>query len=199
MKDLGPRLVGISDVSLGYGSPQLPALMGSLLNHYAPAQAWILEPDQSERPARHDLFPEIHFRRLNTRFSPFTMGGMIEYNLRAVRLLEELAPDLVVVTSSATLPALLLLKNKPRVVIYYMLESLAYYAKNASPIGRLMMTLNRQAGPLLDLIIVPEENRAVLDVPRARFHGVPLVVAYNVVHSADSARHVVPAEARSPT
>lgn len=193
-----PVVVGVSDVSLGYGSPQMPALLESLAEHYAPCRAVVIEPDQSERPPRPERFPTLEFERLPTRFAPYTREGLVEYNAQAARLVAALQPDLLVVSSTLVLPALLRLRRRPKFTIYYMLESLAYYAQGDTPHARFMLNLNRHAARQLDLVIYPETNRATADLQRGGLSDVPLVICYNAVNHLAELPSVTPVADRLP-
>ena len=54
--------------------------------------------------------------------------------------------------------------------------------------------MNRRAAPLLDVVIFPEENRAVLETGRCGFTKVPKLVLYNVSNRSADGR--APREAR---
>lgn len=189
-------IAGVSDVSVGYGSPQLPTLLRSLKAHYAPAEAILFEPDQSERPPRHELFPELRITRLPTRFSHYTTSGTIEYNVALLDELDRLRPDVLVLSSTLVLPALFRLRHRPRFTIYYMLESLAYFLDSPSRLARMAIDMSQRAARKIDLVLFPEENRAALDVVRAHFTEIPLAVLYNAVNSGNAASQVLPPEQR---
>lgn len=191
-----PVIAGVSDVSIGYGSPQVPRLMQSLVAHYNAGEAYVLEPDQSERPPRHDAFPELKTTRLHTSVTHYARSGTIEYLLKAHERLERIRPDVLVISSPLTLPVLFKLSQRPKFVIYYMLESLSYYDQ-ADRWQRLMLDANRAAGPKIDLILFPEENRARADMDRARFVGPRIEIVYNAVNDADAAERIVPASERN--
>jgi hypothetical protein len=80
------------------------------------------------------------------------------------------------------LPALLRMRHRPKFTIYYLLESLSYYAHGSTRRSKFMLDLNRRAAPLLDLLIFSEENRAAADLDRGGLRGIPLVVCYNAVN-----------------
>ncbi|MBI2824261.1 MAG: glycosyltransferase [Planctomycetia bacterium] len=192
------QIMGVSDVSLGYGSPQVPALVSSLVDHYGTSRATVLEPDQSQRPQRAELFDKLDLVRLSTRRCHYSPTGQIEYNRQVARLLDEKRPDVVVLSSSLVLPGFLRARHRPRLTLYYMLESLSYYSQGNAKFGRAVILLNRQAAPWIDVVIFPEENRAVHDLVLGGFQGRHAVIMYNTIAESGDLSRVVPAQDRSP-
>lgn len=177
-------ILGVSDVSLGYGSPQMPTLVDALAEHYVAAEAVVLEPDQPEFRPRPERFPRLRLERLATRVHPHSSAGMLEYNARAARRIDELSPDVLVFSSPLVLPAVLRARRRPRFCIYYMLESLAYCANDHSRKSRFVIEAHRQARDRIDLLIFPEENRAAADIARVGYESLPLAVCYNSINRA---------------
>jgi len=165
------RIVTLSDVTLGYGSPQIPLLASSLGQFYT-AEGKIIEPAQPELAPRHGMFP-FEFHRIATADHPHSPVGRAEYVWRASKLVNSLNPDVLVISCTYCLPILYRLKRRPRKVIYYSIESIPFY-------GEFDVEMNRRAAPLLDVILFPEENRAALETGRCGFPGVPKIVLYNV-------------------
>lgn len=165
------KIVAVSDVTLGYGTPQLPLLVSSLKQFYDGA-AHVVEPVQPEVPSRHDLFPEFDIRGIATGEHPHGILGRSEYVWRAAREVNRLAPDVLVICCTYSLPVLLKLKRRPRKVIYYSVESIPFY-------GVFDIEINRRAAPLLDMVLFPEENRAAIETERCGFPEVPKLVLYN--------------------
>ncbi len=175
----------VSDVSIGFGSPQIPSMARALAEHYG-MEAVIYEPDATGRaPAR--LSSEVFtVRRVTTELSPYCAPGRIEYNLKVARELNATRPAVVVVFCTFCLPVLLHLKYRPQATIYHLIEMVSAY-------GEIDARLNRCLAGKLDLLIFPEENRARLDIGRCGFDGVPMVVMYNV-SDAPLQEFVAPAE-----
>lgn len=167
------RLACISDVCLGYGSPQIPQLVESLCGHYQ-AENLVIEPHRADSAPRHHRFPQLNIERAEMRYDPYSIPGRVEYLLEGSRLLNQYAPDVLVVCCTFCLPVLFKLRKRPSVVIYYSLESIPFY-------GPFDMEMNRNVDDLVDLVIFPEENRAVEEVKRFGFGGVPKAVLYNCV------------------
>ena len=172
------KIAGISDVSVGYGSSQIPAVIQSLVQHYENAVAILLEPDQPEKTPKHNSFPDFSIRRISTTFPPHTELGRIEYVTKAAKMVNDLQPDILIIFCSYSLPALLKLRFKPQFVIYYAYETASYY-------GTFDVKLNRQVSSLIDLAIFPEENRAVRHIEEYRYHQLRSVVVYNCANQKD--------------
>lgn len=166
------RIVGVSDVSVGYGSPQIPRLMGSLAEHYD-STALILEPDQSDKQPLKTPPLRCQLERVRTAAHPHTDLGRRQFVAAATRRLNALRPDVLALFCTYTLPVLAGLRRKPRFTIYHSLESILSY-------GPLDVRLNGYLADQLDLVIFPEENRARLDGQRCRLLRRPMVVMYNV-------------------
>lgn len=166
------KVVAISDVTLGYGTPQLPLLAESLKEHYT-AAACVVEPVQPELAARHDLFPDFEFCSIATGEHPHGIAGRNEYIWRAAKEVNRLQPDVLLICCTYCLPVVFKLKRRPRKVIYYSVESIPAY-------GEFDIEMNRRAAPLLDAVIFPEENRAAIETERCGFPGVPKLVLFNV-------------------
>ena len=68
------RIVAVSDVTLGYGSPQVPLLASSLKDYYG-AEVKIVEPVQPELSPRHGAFPDFEIFRVATADHPHSPLG----------------------------------------------------------------------------------------------------------------------------
>lgn len=190
-------IAGVSDVSLGYGSPQIPAFLRSLCEHYGADAGYVFEPDQSGRPPRHELFPDLSIIRVPTMGNPYQGEGWFEYNAQVSRHLRELNPEVLVVFSPPVTPSLWAVRGRPQLSIYYMLESLSYYVAGGR-YGNFLRQLHQQLEPYIDLAIYPEENRAAIDAPLGRLLKRPLAVMYNASRPMRESTQLVPIEQRLP-
>lgn len=172
------RVVGVSDVSVGYGSPQVPAFINSLGRFYANAECILFEPDQPEKAPRHKLFPQLTIKRITTKFHPHSTAGRIEYVSQVAGLVESLRPDVLVLYCTYSLPVLFKLRKKPAFVIYYEIEPVWAY-------GAFDVEMNKHISDLVDLLIYPEENRAAKDLELCGYRRIPSVVVYNCANPAD--------------
>ncbi len=171
------RIGCISDVCLGYGSPQIPELVISLCDYYG-AENLVIEPHRPELPPRHSSFPRLRIQRARNVFCPYTPPGRIEYLREAARIMRDYAPELLVICCTYCLPALFKLGKRPSFVIYYSYESIPFY-------GEFDVEMNRHLEGMVDLVIFPEENRAIREVERFRFRGAAKAILYNCSNLAD--------------
>lgn len=172
--------MAVSDVSLGFGSPQIAAFLRSLQHFYGPAAEVILfEPDEPQKPSRQSFFPTVDIRRVSTAFHPHTGIGRVEYLTQVAPVVNRLHPDVLVLFCTYTLPVLFHLHSRPPFVIFYALESAALY-------GKFDIQMNRSIGSLVDLIIYPEENRAARDIAISGYRAIPFVTIYNCSDSHQS-------------
>lgn len=184
-------IMGVSDVSVGYGSPEVLELMSSLSSHYG-EEATLIEPDEITRPPLdHYPFANVKVRRLRATYQTYSMPFRIEYLDEAARLVNEARPDVLVVFCTFTLPLLFKLDYKPRFVLYHCYEL-------ASKYGERDIEINRLAARKIDLITFPEENRARIDIENCGFHTVPKAIVYNCGDVLPQRpEDILPADARS--
>lgn len=162
----------VTDVSLGYGTPQASALARSLAAHFG-APASIFEPDVAA-PVRHERSDlPIEVRRIPTEVTPYCAAGRMQYVLRVAEQLNRNRPEVVAVWNTFALPVLAKMNYRPRTTIYVLSEMIA-------PYGRFAHRLNRSLAGQIDVVVVPDGDRARLDLPRAGLTGTPLAVMYNV-------------------
>jgi hypothetical protein len=150
------RIIGISDVSLGYGSPEIPALFDVICER-AGAQGLLLEPDEPDRP-RSGLASRRPFlvERISSVLPSTTTAWRREF-LRAARLrIEREHPDTLVIFGGANFLLLPSLRQRPRTVIYHAYEQIADLGPD---------DLNAHAAylPDVDLVISPEPRRLAHD------------------------------------
>ncbi len=184
------KIVVVSDVTIGYGSPQVPLLASSLAQHYPGATVEIVEPVQPELAPRHGQFPAFRFHPVTTTDHPHSTVGRAEYIWRATKEVDRIRPDVLVISCTYCLPVVFRMKRRPKKVIYYSIESIPFY-------GEFDVEMNRRAAGLLDLIFFPEENRAVMEIGRCGFAGVPKLVVYNVSNRVGEGKRVLPAAERN--
>ena len=169
-------LACISDVRLGYGSPQIPAVARHVAGRYG-ARTVLIEPREpgSAGPARLDG-AEITPVEVG---GPYTERGRKLYNEKAVSVIDGLRPDILLVCTTYSLPALFKMKFRPRTVLYYYLEVATVY-------GPSDVEMNSKLDGMVDGVIFTEENRAV---HFGETFGLswPFCVMYNCVNGAEPA------------
>lgn len=172
----GVRVLALSDVAVGYGSPQVQYLLHSLQQHYSNASLLLVEPDQKRRVPRQPIYQSIEVVRISTTFPPYDERFMIEFALEARRILEEYRPHIVIGIHGWVLPALLTMARRPSLFIYYMLESFSHQRMG---IGSMAIELNRLALGMADIVLVPERRRAEADLRVQGWRADNLVEMYN--------------------
>lgn len=187
-------IVGVSDVSLGYGSPQVPALLNELQLFRGLNKSLMLEPHQEERPERHEHFPALSMRRVGTRRSVHSRAGLLEYTARCAQILNHLRPTELVIGAPNLLPLLARLRYRPKTVFYYMLESLSYYHGRPGSHVQGILEHHRICRDLVDIVLFPEENRAEEDISLSGFADKKYAILYNAVNSAENPLFVEPSQ-----
>jgi glycosyltransferase involved in cell wall biosynthesis len=186
------RIAGVSDVSLGLGSPQVLYFMRSVLAHYD-AEGILIEPDQPEIHLMQGLAKGLNIHRIYSAFHPHqSFAGRTEYIIRSASLINKLRPDILILFCTFTLPVLFKLKTRPPFVIYYAYEMPFSY-------GELDVKMNRYVlnNSLVDLIIFPEENRAIQTLKIFGCRKIPIVILYNCESSIDSGYEVLQPKLRN--
>lgn len=144
----------VSDVSVGYGTPQILRTANSFASHFD-ALVTILEPDQPERPSidvRNYCQSGVLIKRLYTTQHPYTSVSRVEFVELAARELLDDKPDIVIVSSSYGMPVVEKADLSDALCIFYCLEhidqagSISYIIKNTKK--------------YFSVYIFPEENRA---------------------------------------
>jgi glycosyltransferase involved in cell wall biosynthesis len=141
----------ISDVSVGYGTPQLLRLAESLVEKYS-SHVVVIEPDQSERPPIKvgliRFSEKISIKRVFTATHPNSLSGTVEYILIASEIISAFQVDLVIFSSERFFPILELIKPSKSINIFYCLEHVQH-----------SKSLNYELFKEIDIFIFPEENR----------------------------------------
>jgi glycosyltransferase involved in cell wall biosynthesis len=167
----------ISNISVGYGTPQIIFLLRSLAAYVSdPGRPLLIETDQTERPPRGYLFPDLDVRRITTFAHPYSRIGAIRYITQAADLLNREKPDVLLIPSTYCLPVLWKLTYRPALVIYYVLEM-----PDAFGFTREEHRLNLYAKDKIDLTLYPEPNRARIHIDAFGYHNIPSVIVYNAI------------------
>jgi glycosyltransferase involved in cell wall biosynthesis len=164
-------IVTLSDVSVGYGTPQVLSITRSL-SSWLGASALILEPDQPERPPIPGAADGLQVDRLYTANHPYTLSGQAEYCIQAAERIDREKPDLVVLCSFLGAGAVLRMKHRPKLLIHYALE----HTDGGRTRDRRLFNL---IADRIDIAVFPEETRAQLDAPRLGLTGKPQAIVYN--------------------
>src|SRR5438093_8204074 len=157
---------------MGFGSPQIPALVRSMRERYRIDDIVIIEPDEPDRKAAAAQFADLRLMRIHSAAHPHSPIGRVEYVTQASHVIDELRPDILIVATTFALPVLFRLRRRPSFVLYYQLEPV-------EPYGRMDMRMNRGIAGMVDLVIYPEENRAARDIQLFGDREKPFAVMYN--------------------
>lgn len=157
------RVLALSDVAFGYGSPQLLQLIDSIGQQFPVSQCLVLEPDQKGRAPKSADRPNLEVRRIVTSLPPYDNAFRVEFARRASSILREFDPHILIVSHAWVLAPVLMTDMQDRLLIYYMLESLSHQTVD---LGQTAIELNRRALGDANIVISPERNRT-----RADLHG----------------------------
>lgn len=143
------QILAMSDIALGYGSPQIPALIQSVAKHYD-TQALVIETDEPHRPPHAPLnCDRLIIKRSVSALPYWSMGAHCERNEMAIKYANEHKPSIFIFCSPLQLPIIKRLEYKPDLVILYFLEIDAVQYQNVL----------KSYSHLVDHIIAPEYNR----------------------------------------
>jgi hypothetical protein len=167
------RVAGVSDVSIGYGSPEVPALMHSLCRMLG-VRGELIEPDEIARPPiTLDWDAQFDLVRIPSRFIDHSRAWHGHYLSSAARRLNRTRPDVVVVFGGSVFPITLLFRWKPPTIIYHAYE----FISNLSHHGRMAHTMML---PKVDLMIAPDCERLIIDLQALRAEPRKTAAIYNV-------------------
>ena len=168
----------LSDVSVGYGSPQIISLTRSLAEHFG-VRPVIFEPDQPDRPSVSHKYPDLDIQRIFTASHPYSGSGQIDFTLQLTDFLRKMKPDLVVLCAFHGAAALIK-SGVGKKVIYYGYE-------HTDGILTREIRVMGQLAKRVDYVVFCEENRALLDAKRLGLTDKPTAILYNCSdHSSDT-------------
>jgi Glycosyl transferases group 1 len=163
----------LSDVPLGYGSPQIVRL-ASCLGRLLDQQVLIIAPKGDDAAGRLVAHSGVKLLEIDPGESISLPIGQMVYAQLVARELNALKPDYIVLCAFLAAPAILLMHHKPKHLIYYGYEHTDGHM-------RAIERIFQQIGPQFDLAIFPEANRAVLDASRLALGLTPILILLNVV------------------
>lgn len=171
------RLITISDVVLGYGSPQIVNFSESLCD-IIKSKGIICQPLVPQRKIVGLDSPSLNVETLHTTDHPYSATGRIEYQQKCAKLINQYRPDVLVVTNYTLLNLIDRLEYRPRKVVHLALEDLDLLLEGAAGVARLS-SLRRQVNKLIDLWVFPEENRAKRDASLLNIDPNSISIFYN--------------------
>lgn len=150
------KVIGVSDVSLGYGSPEVPAIF-DLACRVAGERGVLLEPDEDDRPLRPLSWDDrFECRRLGSDFPSRTTAWRRAFLDAARRLIDRESPETLVIFGGTNLILLPSLRMRPRRVIYHAYEQAADLSSDD-------LQAHRACLADIDLVIAPEARRLAHD------------------------------------
>ena len=155
------RLLCLTDVAPGYGSPQLQHLTASLADKLGGADVRLLSPDEKNRPSRELIYDGFETTRVATFLPPHDKAFSIEFNRYIVDVIREWKPSMIIAANGWVLPSVLRCADQPFSLIYYMLESLSHQKHG---IGDWTVPFNCDAFRRADIVVTPERRRLNNDI-----------------------------------
>ena len=172
------RLITISDVVLGYGSPQIINFSESLCAIIG-AKGIICQPLVPQRKVVNIDHPALNLETLHTASHPYSASGRIEYQQKCAKLINKYRPDVLIITNYTLLDLIDRLEYRPKRTIHLALEDLDLLQNGVGGLARLS-SLSRQVNKLIDIWIFPEVNRARQDAFLLNIDPDSISVVYNV-------------------
>ncbi|HEY9759964.1 MAG TPA: hypothetical protein V6C97_32700 [Oculatellaceae cyanobacterium] len=170
------KILLLSDLALGYGTPQISYLLKSISSQYPGSHITVVEPDQKGRPWAEGNFP-FEIARVSTAYPAYSHAFTIEYNRFIYAMLKRESPDIVIACHGMVLPACLRYRaNTDVLLIYYMLESINH---QSAALGAPTINMNRCAIDMADVVLVPEIDRARADLNHHGWHRGDILEIYN--------------------
>lgn len=168
------KIAVVSDVSVGYGSPQILSIMHSLLEEFPEAEGLLIEPDQVIRPPIKRKHTRFRIFRVFTRCEMQTRQWRIEYPIKCGEVLQRFKPDIVIYTSIILCPIHDFLPSPKPLSVAYFLEMPEWYHFGQT-CHFILSHLNRYC----DLLLHPEINRMESCMYSFRDLHLPQYVVYN--------------------
>lgn len=165
------RIVVLSDVALGYGSPQAIRIAVSL-GHIYGTRPTILAPLGDGAASIIAQEKNLDLIEIETGEGLSSQSGQTAYSMLVGQELARLKPEVLVLCAFLAAPALAYIKSKPKVTIFY-----AYEHTDDANVWQAQWI--QAFSDRFDLVIYPEESRAALDAPKLSIDRVPALILYN--------------------
>jgi hypothetical protein len=175
------RLITISDVVLGYGSPQIVNFSESLCQILG-SKGLVCQPLVPQRKIVALDSSMLNLETLHTTDHPYTTTGLIEYTQKCARIINHYKPDVLVISNYSLLSVIDSLEYRPQKIIHLALEDFDLLLSGEVGMVR-FLSLTRQS-KLVDLWVFPEANRARHDASRLNIDPSRISIVYNVSETA---------------
>lgn len=166
------RIVGLSDVAIDYGSPEVTALFHDICV-VANCAGLLIEPDEHDRPPVIRQ-PKRAFElcRLQSKLKSHSIAWRREYIYNAAKLINQQKPDILFLFGGVTVPVVNFLRNRPRCIVYHAYEQIADLAAED-------ITSHRQYIEKFDLVTTPNIHRLLFDCKTMDVWPEDIVTMYN--------------------
>ncbi len=156
-------VIGVSDVVIGYGSPQINMLFRDISDYYG-TRGQLLQPSffGDDIKFNKQKTDKYFVKTVYIDSGAYSRVGRIDYIIKCADIINKNKPKILIIYCTYSIPVILKLKYKPDKIIYYCLELISCYGK-----GDVM--LNNILQEKIDLLIFPEKNRMLSDVKECHF------------------------------
>ena len=174
------RLVTISDVVAGYGSPQIADFSQSVCRLIGTTGV-IFQPLVPDRKIVRLDSSLLSLETIHAGVHPHSPHGLTEYLQQCARRVNRIRPDILLICNYNMLDIVDGLAYRPRKIVHLALEDLDSVI--SGPFGQARLASIRRQSALIDLWLFPEVNRALHDASRLGIKADSLSIFYNVADS----------------
>lgn len=172
------NLLGICDVSVGYGSPEITALMHDLACCDWIASAHLIEADEPDRPPASAMPDSYRLTRIHGAGLPAqSLSWTRHFINQSAKIANESRPDILILFGGAVFPVVALLDFRPQSLVYHAYEQIADLP--AETLAAHQALLGE-----VDLVITPSVRRLIHD---ASFLGTWPKAVHTMYNAADVA------------
>lgn len=155
LPDNALSIVGISDVSIGYGSPEVPAIMHDICTRFPNFKGVLIEPDEPDRQPENRS-RSFTLERVATTLKPQSLSWMRHFMHNALERIEALKPDILIIFGALVFPIIPALKTRPQKIIYHAYEQIA-------DVPAEILAAHKHFLADIDLVISPSIARLIHD------------------------------------
>lgn len=179
------RIITISDVVAGYGSPQIVDFTHSLCEALG-MQGLLCQPLVPER----EVLPiDSHWLQLETIHTvehPISSPGRMEYLTKCARIVNRFQPQVLIITNYSLLGIIKELRYRPKKIIHLVLEDVEPLRAGRAGVAHMALINHVVRSELIDLWVFPEAKRAEGDASLFGIEWKKISIFYNV-----STQHVI--------
>jgi hypothetical protein len=177
------RLVTISDVVMGYGSPQITNFSESLCRLLGTTGV-IFQPLVPNRKIVGLDSSLLRLETIHAAAHPHSPQGLPEYQLQCTKWINRIKPDVLVICNYNMLDVVEGLAYRPRKIVHLALEDLE--SATSGLFGQARLASIRRQSAMIDLWLFPESNRALHDASCLGIKEDSISIFYNLVESTQS-------------